>query len=83
MLGDGQLLRLNFGIFTLHLLLTATFVAVPLALRDAGLASGQHWQVYLPALLLSMLAMVPFVIIAEKYRRLKTISRRDPDPGAG
>jgi len=25
------LLRLNFGIFTLHLLLTATFVAVPLA----------------------------------------------------
>jgi MFS family permease len=72
-LGDGQLLRLNFGIFTLHLLLTATFVAVPLALRDAGLASGQHWQVYLPALLLSMLAMVPFIIIAEKYRQLKAV----------
>ena len=62
---DGQLLRLNFGIFTLHLLLTATFVAVPLALRDAGLASGKHWEVYLPALLFSMAAMVPFIIVAE------------------
>ena len=63
---DGQLLRLNFGIFTLHLLLTATFVAVPLALRDAGLPSDQHWEVYLPALVLSMAVMVPFVILAEK-----------------
>ncbi len=42
---DGQLLRLNFGIFTLHLLLTATFVAVPLALRDAGLPSNQNWEI--------------------------------------
>ncbi len=72
-LGDGQLLRLNFGIFTLHLLLTATFVAMPLALRDAGLASDQHWEVYLPALVFSMAAMVPFVILAEKYRRLKPV----------
>ncbi|MBK8961925.1 MAG: MFS transporter [Candidatus Competibacteraceae bacterium] len=70
---DGQLLRLNFGIFTLHMLLTATFVAVPLALRDAGLASDRHWEVYLPALLLSMVVMVPFIIVAEKYRRLKPV----------
>lgn len=70
---DGQLLRLNFGIFTLHLLLTATFVAVPLALRDAGLPSDRHWEVYLPALVLSMVVMVPFVILAEKYRRLKPV----------
>lgn len=70
---DGQLLRLNFGIFTLHLLLTATFVAVPLALRDAGLPSDRHWEVYLPALVLSMAVMAPFVILAEKYRRLKPV----------
>jgi MFS family permease len=70
---DGQLLRLNFGIFTLHLLLTATFVAVPLALRDAGLPSDRHWEVYLPALLFSMMMMVPFIIIAEKYRQLKAV----------
>jgi MFS family permease len=36
------------------------------ALRDAGLASGKHWEVYLPALLFSMAAMVPFIIVAEK-----------------
>ena len=70
---DGELLRLNFGIFILHLLLTATFVAVPLALRDAGLPSDNHWEIYLPALVFSMVAMVPFVIIAEKYHRLKPI----------
>jgi len=70
---DGELLRLNFGIFTLHLLLTATFVAVPLALRDAGLPNDQHWEVYLPAQVVSMVAMIPFVIIAEKYQRLKPV----------
>ena len=70
---DTQLLRLNFGIFILHMLLTATFVAVPLALRDAGLVSDRHWEIYLPALLLAMLVMVPFVILAEKYRQLKTV----------
>jgi len=72
-LHDGQLLRLNFGIFTLHLLLIATFVAVPLALRDAGLPSDRHWQVYLPALLFSMAAMVPFIIFAGKRRQLKAV----------
>ena len=72
-LHDGQLLRLNFGIFTLHLLLTATFVAVPLALRDAGLVSEKHWQVYLLALLFSMAAMAPFIIFAEKRRQLKAV----------
>ncbi len=70
---DGQLLRLNFGIFILHLLLTATFVAVPLALRDAGLPSDRHWEVYLPVLLFSMMVIVPFIIIAEKYRQLKAV----------
>lgn len=70
---DGQLLRLNFGIFTLHLLLTATFVAVPLALRDAGLPSNQHWEIYLLALLFSIVVMVPLIIVAEKYRRLKVV----------
>ena len=70
---DEQLLRLNFGIFILHLLLTATFVAAPLALRDAGLASHQHWQVYLPALTFSMVAIIPFIILAEKRRQLKAV----------
>lgn len=71
---DGQLLRLDFGIMSLHMMLTATFVVLPLALRDnAGLAAEHHWYIYLPVMVLSMLMMIPFVVIAEKKRRIKSI----------
>lgn len=71
---DPQLLRLDFGILVLHMMLTATFVVLPLALRDqAGLAADDHWYVYLPVMLLSMTLMVPFVVLAEKKRRMKTV----------
>lgn len=73
-LGDSQLLRLDFGIFVLHLILTAIFVAVPLDLQNkAGLASEHHWMVYLFVMLLSFAGMVPFIIIAEKRRKMKQI----------
>ena len=36
-LRDPNLLRLDFGIFSLHLILTALFLAIPLVLRDLGL----------------------------------------------
>ncbi len=71
---NGELLRLDFGIFCLHMMLTATFVVMPLVLRDhVGLASVHHWYVYLPVMLLAMALMVPFVIVAEKKRRIKTV----------
>jgi MFS family permease len=71
---NGQLLRLNFGVFILHLMLTATFVALPLALRDfAALEPAKHWEVYLPVMLVSLMVMVPFVVIAEKKRRMKQV----------
>jgi len=73
-LRDTQLLRLNLGIFTNHLVLTALFVALPVALRDvAGLPEDRHWYVYLPVMALGFFTMVPFIIIAEKKRRLKQI----------
>ena len=73
-LRDGQLLRLDGGIFILHMVLTATFVALPLALRDhANLASSDHWQLYLPALLGSVLLMLPFIALAERKKQLKTV----------
>ncbi|HFE48936.1 MAG TPA: MFS transporter, partial [Chromatiaceae bacterium] len=70
---DGQLLRLDFGIFTLHMMLTSVFLALPLSLRDAGLAEARHWLLYLPVLIGSMLLMIPFVIAAEKYGRMKSV----------
>lgn len=73
-LRDVALLRLNFGIFALHLLLTALFVAVPLALvQSAGLAKLDHWQVYLPVMLLSFVLMVPFIIVGEKRAQLRPV----------
>ncbi|MBI5462608.1 MAG: MFS transporter [Gammaproteobacteria bacterium] len=73
-LRDGQLLRLNFGIMILQMVLTASFVVLPLALRDiAGLDASKHWHVYLPVMVLSVLFMTPLVIVAEKYRRMKPI----------
>jgi predicted MFS family arabinose efflux permease len=70
---NADLLRLNYGIFSLHLILMASFVVVPLLMRDAGLEAGKHWQVYLPVLVSSMAAIIPFVIIAEKKRQMKKV----------
>ncbi len=72
-LRNSALLRLDFGVFTLHMMLTALFLAVPLELRDLGLATANHWMVYVPVMLVSMGLMVPFVILAEKRRQMKTV----------
>jgi len=73
-LRDPQLLRLDMGIFSLHLILTASFVVLPLALRDlAGLPADRHWELYLPVLLLSLPMAIPFILQAEKYRRMKQV----------
>jgi len=73
-LKDRQLLRLDFGILVLHMMLTATFVVMPLALRDfAGLAAADHWYVYFPVLVIALGLMVPFIIIAEKKRKMKQV----------
>jgi MFS family permease len=72
-LGDGQLLRLDVGIFSLHLVLTALFLVVPLALRDAGLAPERHSLLYAPVMVLSIATMVPFIILAERRGRIKTV----------
>ena len=73
-LRDGQLLRLDYGILTLHMILTASFTVLPLILRDnLALPSQHHWYLYLPVLLLSIAAMVPFIILGERRRRLKQV----------
>lgn len=73
-LRDPQLLRIDIGVFVLHCVLTASFVALPFALRDfAGLEVARHSLVYLPVLLLSLALMMPLVIVAEKRRRLKEV----------
>lgn len=71
---DPQLLRLNLGIFVLHLMLTASWVVIPLQFENTfNLPLSMHWKVYLPVMLLSVVAMVPFIIYAEKQRKMKPV----------
>jgi len=72
-LTNVELLRLNYGIFILHLVMTASFVVVPLLMRDAGLIPAQHWMVYLPVFVLSLAFMIPFIILAEKKQKMKGV----------
>jgi predicted MFS family arabinose efflux permease len=61
---DPQLLRMDIGIFILHMVLTALFVAVPFELISIlGLARDAHWQVYVPVLVASVVLMAPLLIL--------------------
>lgn len=70
---DGRLARLNFGVFSLHLMQTALWMVVPALLVREGLAAGEHWKIYLPAVLLSFAAMAPAIIAAERRGRIGAV----------
>jgi predicted MFS family arabinose efflux permease len=70
---DARLARLNFGVFALHLMQTALWVVVPLALVANGLAGAEHWKIYLPAVLLSFAVMVPAIIAAERRGKIRPV----------
>ncbi|MDK1703862.1 MFS transporter [Serratia rubidaea] len=72
-LSNPRLLKLNIGIMCLHILLMSSFVALPLAMEKAGLAASSHWIVYLVTMLVSFVSVVPFIIYAEKKRRMKQV----------
>jgi predicted MFS family arabinose efflux permease len=69
-LRDPALLRLNFGVFSLHFILMGSFLVVPGALEQlAGVDRAHHWRVYLPVLVLSVIAMLPLMRMAERGGR--------------
>ena len=71
---DPDLLRLNFGIFSLHMMQMAMFVVIPHALvKHGGLAASEHWKVYLPAVLVSFVVMVPAIISAERGGKMRPV----------
>ncbi|WP_461516529.1 MFS transporter [Porticoccus sp.] len=74
LLRDGELLRLNFGIGTLHFAQMASWVAVPVMLEQSlHFQRSDHWLIYLGAMGLSFLCMLPFIIIAETRRKMKPV----------
>jgi MFS family permease len=66
------LLRLNVGVFVLHAVQLAMWVAVPALLVQAGLAKNAHWQAYLPAVLLSF-GFMGAVFAMERRGQLRAI----------
>lgn len=74
LLRDGELLRLNLGIGVLHFAQMASWVAVPVLLEQSlHFPRSDHWMIYLGAMGLSFLCMLPFIILAETRRKMKPV----------
>lgn len=71
-LRNADLLRLNAGVFFLHLIMTANFLLLPPLLeRRLGLESAAHWLFYTPILIVSFAAALALLRSAEKAGRVK------------
>jgi MFS family permease len=73
-LREPALRRLNFSVFSLHFILTASFLVIPFALQDTlSLSREAHWKVYLPVLVASLLGMLPLLRLAERHGRVRLV----------
>ncbi len=73
-LGDGQLARLHFGVFAVHMVQMGMFLIIPRILVESEhLPLTEHWKIYLPVVLLSFVLMVPAIIYAERKRQLRRV----------
>ncbi|EIB99714.1 MULTISPECIES: MFS transporter [Pantoea] len=72
-LANPRLVKLNIGIFCLHILLMSSFVALPGQFEQAGFPAPEHWKVYLSTMLIAFAGVVPFIIYAEVKRRMKRV----------
>jgi MFS family permease len=70
---QAELLRLNLGIFVLHVVQMAMFVVLPTLLVEAGLALPAHWRLYLPVVLVSFAIMAPPILYADRRNRQKPV----------
>ncbi len=71
-LRDKNLLKMDFGMFTLHMGLTGVFTVAPLILRQF-MDVADLWKVYLVMFLVGLTLMVPSTIIAEKKGLIKEV----------
>lgn len=72
LLKHPELLRLNLGIFFLHIIFTASFIVIPISLQNlAGVPAHQQWEIFLPALILGFGFTLPMINMAEKKQMIK------------
>ena len=72
-LQEPALLRLNLGVFVLHAVQLAMWVAIPALLVQAGLDKAAHWQVYLPAVLASFVVLGGTLFPLERRGYLRAV----------
>lgn len=65
-LKNKQLFPLNFSIFCLHTILTATFLAIPLIFHNVHGILQHQWLIYLFILFISFFIALPFIVLSEK-----------------
>ena len=71
----ADLLRIDFYVFLLHAVMTATFVALPFLLSNRlGLGLTEHWKLYIGALLVSLVVAVPMIMNDHHQGRARLIS---------
>jgi MFS family permease len=69
-----ELIAIDFSIFSLHLILAAGFIVMPILIVENQIVSmSDNWHLYLPAILLSFLGMLPLIVISEKFQKTKYI----------
>jgi predicted MFS family arabinose efflux permease len=66
------LLRLNLGVFLLHAVQLAMWVAIPAFLVQGGLPRDDHWQIYLPAVSASFV-VVGGLFVMERRGYLRAV----------
>jgi MFS family permease len=67
------LLRMDVGVFVLHAVQLAMWVAIPALLVDAGLPKAQHWYVYLPTVIVSFVVMGATLFPLERRGYLRAV----------
>ncbi len=70
---NPTLARLDLAIFMLHLTMVSLFVVLPLSVESAGLARVDHWMLYLPVVLLAIVATLPFIVLAERMGKVRPV----------
>jgi MFS family permease len=69
-----ELVALDLSIFSLHLILAAGFIVMPILIVENQIVSMlDNWHLYLPAICLSFIGMLPLIIISEKFKKTKYI----------
>ncbi|MGI9199658.1 MAG: MFS transporter [Woeseiaceae bacterium] len=68
-----ELLRLDFYVFLLHTILTASFVALPFLLSNTlEMPVIDHWKIYVGALFVSLAGTIPLILRDERQGKGST-----------